>query len=183
MNAWRFANSTRILQSGFSFARCTRMSGACSAIQPPRRIRGVTLLELVIVLSLMAILSVAAAPMIGKGMSTIDQRAAAQKIAAAFKSARNIAVSQRKEAAVVVNIKALTVTPADAEPISLPSGVTIDLTTIEKEKIDDDSAAIRFYPDGGSTGGRVILKKGDRALRVDVDWLTGRVKVTEEAPA
>jgi general secretion pathway protein H len=144
---------------------------------------GVTLLELITVLLLMALLSVAAAPMIGKGMSTIDQRAAAQKIAAAFKSARNIAVSQRKEAAVVVNIKALTVTPADAEPISLPSGVTIDLTTIEKEKIDDDSAAIRFYPDGGSTGGRVILKKGDRALRVDVDWLTGRVKVTEDAPA
>ena len=131
-------------------------------------------------LGLMALLTAIVAPRIGGGMSTIDQRAAAQKIAAAFRSARNIAVSQRKDVAVVVNTRALTVTPADAEPIKLPAGVAIDLTTIEKEKIDDDSASIRFYPDGGSTGGRVILKKGERALRVDVDWLTGRVKVTED---
>ncbi len=141
---------------------------------------GVTMLELIVVLGLMALLTALVAPKIGGGMSTIDQRAAAQKIAAAFKSARNIAVSQRKDVAVVVNTKSLTVTPADAEPIQLPAGVAIDLTTIEKEKIDEESAAIRFYPDGGSTGGRVILKKGERALRVDVDWLTGRVKVTED---
>jgi general secretion pathway protein H len=171
MTAPQVFHVTRTSASGFLFLRVAQRS------------RGVTLLELVIVLALIALLSISAAPMIGKGMGTIDQRAAAQKVSAAFKSARNIAVSQRKDIAVIVNTKTLTVTPADAEPIQLPAGITVDLTTIEKEKIDDDSAAIRFYPDGGSTGGRVILKKGDRALRVDVDWLTGRVKVTEDAPA
>lgn len=124
-----------------------------------------------------------AAPMIGKGMGTIDQRAAAQKIAALFKAARNEAVAKRKETVVAINPKALTVTGDGRDVVKLPAGVALDLTTIEKEKIDEDSAGIRFYPDGGSTGGRVVIKKGDRALRIDVDWLTGRVKVSEDAPA
>jgi general secretion pathway protein H len=144
--------------------------------------RGVTLLELIVVLVLMAVIAVAAAPRIGKGIGALDQRHAAQKISALFKSARNDAVAQRKETVVAINIKALTVTGHEREAVKLPDGVTLDLTTIEKERIDDDSAGIRFYPDGGSTGGRVVIKKGARSLRVDVDWLTGRVKVTEEAP-
>jgi general secretion pathway protein H len=145
-----------------------------------KRQSGITLLELIIALVLVAGLSVAAAPMIGKGIGTMDQRSAAQKISALFKAARNEAVAQRTETVVVINHKALTVTGHGKDAISLPSGIALDFTTIEKEKIDDDSAGIRFYPDGGSTGGRVVLKKGARHLRVDVDWLTGRVKVTEE---
>jgi general secretion pathway protein H len=141
---------------------------------------GMTLLELIIALALIAVLAVSAAPMLGKGMGTIDQRAAAQRVTATLKHARNVAVSQRIEAAVTFNIKTLVVTAPDVAPYTLPKGVALDITTIEKEKVDDDTAGIRFYPDGGSTGGRVTLKKGDRTLRIDVDWLTGRVKVEED---
>jgi general secretion pathway protein H len=146
-----------------------------------RRARGVTLLELILVLVLIAILSVAAAPMIGRGMGTMDQRAAAQKVSAALKHARNLAVSKRTDVAVTFNVKTLTVSAPELTSFALPNGVALDLTTIEKERVDEDSAGIRFYPDGGSTGGRVTLKKGERTLRVDVDWLTGRVRVEEDA--
>ncbi len=145
-----------------------------------RSVSGVTLLELIVVLALLAVLSVAAAPMVGKGMGTIDQRNAAQKVATLFKAARNEAVAKRIETVVAINPKALTVKGHDREAVQLPEGVTVDLTTTEKEKIDDDSAGIRFYPDGGSSGGRVVIKKKERALRIDIDWLTGRVRVTED---
>jgi len=41
--------------------------------------------------------------------------------------------------------------------------------------------AIRFFPDGSSTGGRVILKRddGDAGWQVGVNWLTGRILVAE----
>ena len=41
------------------------------------------------------------------------------------------------------------------------------------------SGAIRFFPDGGSNGGRLTLAAGERKFNVDVDWLTGRVAILE----
>ena len=35
-----------------------------------------------------------------------------------------------------------------------------------------------FFPNGTSTGGRVVLAASDGRRAVDVDWLTGRVTVT-----
>ncbi len=35
--------------------------------------------------------------------------------------------------------------------------------------------AIMFTPDGGSSGGLVVLRGGDRRIAIGVDWLTGRV--------
>ncbi len=39
--------------------------------------------------------------------------------------------------------------------------------------------AIRFDPDGSSTGGRIDLVEGKRKLEIGVDWLTGRVRVID----
>jgi general secretion pathway protein H len=45
-------------------------------------------------------------------------------------------------------------------------------------------AVVRFFPDGAATGGRIVLKRGDAAWRVDVGWLTGEVTLSrgEGAP-
>ena len=39
--------------------------------------------------------------------------------------------------------------------------------------------SIRFYPDGGSNGGRITVASGARKFDVDVDWLTGRVAILD----
>ena len=43
----------------------------------------------------------------------------------------------------------------------------------------DKRGAIRFYPDGSSTGGRITVSSGERKFLVDVDWLTGRVSIED----
>ena len=40
--------------------------------------------------------------------------------------------------------------------------------------------AILFFPDGGSTGGRVTLASGRAAWSVDVGWLTGEVRLLRD---
>jgi general secretion pathway protein H len=45
--------------------------------------------------------------------------------------------------------------------------------------VNDRVGAIRFYPDGGSNGGRVTLAAGERKFEIDVDWLTGRIAVLD----
>ncbi len=47
-----------------------------------------------------------------------------------------------------------------------------------KEVNRDGLGVIRFYPDGGASGGGIdISRAGGRSVRIAVDWLVGRVTV------
>jgi len=62
---------------------------------------------------------------------------------------------------------------------SLPGGLDLELVAAEEEMQGEQVGAIRFYPDGSSSGGRVILKRGDGGYQVGVNWLTGRILIAE----
>jgi general secretion pathway protein H len=61
----------------------------------------------------------------------------------------------------------------------LPREIEIKLYTAQRDLVSDQVGAVRFYPDGGSNGGRITLAAGERKFDVDVDWLTGRVSIIE----
>ncbi|HEY3584385.1 MAG TPA: prepilin-type N-terminal cleavage/methylation domain-containing protein, partial [Casimicrobiaceae bacterium] len=66
--------------------------------------RGVTLLELLIVLAIMAIVAAVTIPMFGGPVSTSQLRQAAREIAAGLRLAQSEAVSQRRETFLVVDV-------------------------------------------------------------------------------
>jgi general secretion pathway protein H len=55
----------------------------------------------------------------------------------------------------------------------------LQLTTTAAETVDEKRAFVRFYADGGSTGGRVTLKYKEHEYRIDIGWLNGRVAIDE----
>ena len=63
--------------------------------------------------------------------------------------------------------------------VKLPSDMTMRLTTAEEEVKGADSAGIRFFADGSSTGGHVSLIQDHREWRVNVAWLTGDIALDE----
>ncbi len=65
----------------------------------------------------------------------------------------------------------------DHRAYALPKAVELKLFTAQRDLIDAKSGAIRFFPDGGSNGGRVTIASGERKFEIDVDWLTGRVAI------
>jgi general secretion pathway protein H len=67
----------------------------------------------------------------------------------------------------------------DARIHKLPDGVTLKLFTAQNDLVDANVGAIRFFPDGGSNGGRITIAAGERKFEVDVDWLTGRVAILD----
>jgi general secretion pathway protein H len=67
----------------------------------------------------------------------------------------------------------------DNKPRVLPHQAELGVYTAQGEVVDGNTAAIRFYPDGSSTGGRVTLAMGERKFHVDVDWLTGQVEILD----
>jgi general secretion pathway protein H len=61
---------------------------------------------------------------------------------------------------------------------ALPPEVALAITTAAGGP-PRSQAAIRFAPDGSSSGGRVVLVARGRRRQVVVDWLTGRVRITD----
>jgi general secretion pathway protein H len=141
---------------------------------------GFSLLELLIVLMLMAIIAAVTLPIFGPGVSTTDLKRAAREVAAGLRLARSQAIAQRTEATLELDVAArqFRVLP-DPRVHTMPEGIELKLFTAQRDLISDQVGAVRFFPDGGSTGGRITLAAGDRKFDVDIDWLTGRVAILE----
>jgi len=142
--------------------------------------RGVTLLEMLVVLAIMGLIAALVLPTFGSGVSTSELRASARQIAAGLRAARSEAVSQRRETFLLIDLAGRRF-KVDRNPkeYALPPRIEMKLFTAQRDIVDANTGSIRFFPDGGSNGGRVTLAAGQRKFDIDVDWLTGRVAILE----
>jgi general secretion pathway protein H len=149
-------------------------------IRTGRRSSGVTLIELLIVLAIVGALAAIVLPMLGSGVSSLELKGAAREIASGLKLARSEAMASRQEAFLTIDLEGRRfMVGASAREHALPKALDIKLFTAQNDLVNDKVGAIRFYPDGGSNGGRITLSAGERKYEVDVDWLTGRVAILD----
>ena len=143
------------------------------------RSRGFTLLELLVVLTLIGLLLVVLPPLITSG-GGIGLEVAARDLASALQRAQSRAITQNREVALVLDLNAhrYQIGPS-GEAHTLPAELGLGLRTARSELVDQATGAIRFYPDGSSTGGEITLSSKARSVHVAVDWLTGRVAIQE----
>jgi general secretion pathway protein H len=142
--------------------------------------RGLTLLEILIVIALMAILAAFVIPMFGGPVSTSELRSSARQLAAGLRLARSEALSQRRETFLVIDVAGRRFkVDREAREHTLPKRVELKLFTAQNDLVSDSVGSIRFFPDGGSNGGRITVASGERKFDVDVDWLTGRVAILD----
>jgi general secretion pathway protein H len=146
----------------------------------PSRAGGVTLLELLVVMALMGLIAAMAVPLFGSGVSSTELKSSARQVAAGLRFARSEAVATRSETRMWLDLeKRAFRVDHDARQHNLPAGLEIKLFTAQNDIADEKVGSIRFYPDGGSNGGRVTLAAGERKFEIDVDWLTGRVAILD----
>lgn len=144
------------------------------------RTKGVTLLELLIVLAIMALGAAMVMPMLGSGVSNTELRSAARQLASGLRLARSEAVAQRRETFLVLDVAGRRFkVDRNVQEHALPRDVELKLFTAQNDLVNDKVGSIRFYPDGGSNGGRITVGSGERKYEVDVDWLTGRVAILD----
>jgi len=65
----------------------------------------------------------------------------------------------------------------------LPRQIEVVATGARLEQRADSQVAVRFFPEGAATGGRILLQRGDAAWQVDVEWLTGQVSLARARPS
>ena len=141
---------------------------------------GFTLLELVIVLTIAVAVYALLLGVPLRGGTSADLKAAARTLASGLRQAQITALATRRDATLDLDLEQREFTVAgDKEPTKLPDDIDLKLYTAESEVTSERTGAIRFYPDGSSTGGRITVTSGKRQYLVDVDWLTGRVTIAD----
>jgi general secretion pathway protein H len=142
--------------------------------------RGMSLLELLVVIALMAFIAGLVLPTFGGGVSTSELKSSARQLAAGLRAARSDAVANKREAFLVLDLEGRRFKMnGDPREYALPRRVELKLFTAQQDIVNEKTGAIRFFPDGGSNGGRITVASGERKFEVDVDWLTGRVAILD----
>ena len=147
----------------------------------PRAIQGFTLVELIIVLVISVLGFAVLGTHISSGNQTTQLQAAARDIASALRYAQGEALITRIPVSVAVNLDNNSYRISNADKLyTLPAALDISLV-VAQEAFDNGEGQIVFFPDGSSTGGRVSLEWGKQLRRIDVNWITGEVTISDEA--
>ncbi len=140
--------------------------------------RGFTLLELVVVLALASMLIALVPPLISAAIPGVELKSSARRVASGLRLAREEAIRTGREVAFTLNLEDRSYqVEGPFRRISLPRGLDLKLVVAESEMQNDQIGSIRFFADGGSTGGRIILARDGSGWQVGTQWLTGRVQV------
>lgn len=143
--------------------------------------RGFTVVELLVVITIAVMLLGIVGVRFAAGTPGVELRGATRDISSGLRHVRSLAMVTGQEQVFMMDIdqKTYWIGGRDGQLRSLPERVELHLFTARQEVIDDNIGGIRFFPDGSATGGRVTISIEGSEYEVDVDWITGRVKILE----
>jgi general secretion pathway protein H len=149
-----------------------------------RQAKGVTLVELLVVMALASILLAIVFPAVGSGLGTLELRSAARKLAAAARYAHDQAVYRRKTYQLEIDGGAGAIGVADLEGkdarrFELPGSVRIEILTPGDGVGNSQERRYFFLADGAAPSFNVRLANSRRSLLVESDPLTGAARVRE----
>jgi general secretion pathway protein H len=136
---------------------------------------GFTLLELLVTMTIAGLLVSVVAPRLLDTATHARLRAAAGRMTITLREARAIAHRSAQPAVVTIEAAGKGYI-ADGREFLLPSGEVVTFKPFLERK-DAQKSALVFLSDGSSSGGTLTFTHGDDNVRVDVDWLTGRVSL------
>ncbi len=136
-----------------------------------RGARGFTLLEMLVVIVLIGV----AAGLVGyglqRGLHSAGERKAVVQVVEALRASRVRAIVTGQPARTQFDLQGRRVEAA-GKVREWPEDLQVQLHTAAEL-----GSAFEFYPDGGASGGHLLLIDGPQRWRIDVSWLTGAVNL------
>lgn len=142
------------------------------------RIRGFSLLEVLLVVGLVAVTGVLAAAAMSGGFDRVALQSTSKTIAAQLRYTRAHAISTGEPQRFVLNPQARSWQAPNGRHGSIPESLEVEFTGARELQASADEGVIVFFADGAATGGRVRVLLRDAAWQVDVAWLTGEVRLS-----
>ncbi|MBE9549999.1 MAG: prepilin-type N-terminal cleavage/methylation domain-containing protein [Proteobacteria bacterium] len=141
--------------------------------------RGFTLIEILVVMVLIGLMVSMVGLSMSKSVSRAEIRNASRDVLSALRYTRTQAIVTHREQVLMVDLEQRTISAPGQKVIKLPEGIELGMTTARREQQSETLAGIRFFPDGGSTGGKVFLTVGEREYIIHIQWLTGEAKMVK----
>ncbi|MDY0250842.1 MAG: prepilin-type N-terminal cleavage/methylation domain-containing protein [Pseudomonas sp.] len=139
---------------------------------------GFTLIEMLVVLTIVALALAIVVPAVSKSMVT-SVHDVARDVQISLRQVRAKAVSEQQSALFWVDTEQREYLNHKNKTKSFPENISMHVNVTSTE-VRGRKAGVQFFPDGSSTGGRLTLSEAETIVRVEIDWLTGRVSVTDE---
>ena len=144
-----------------------------------RQNSGFTLLELIIVLSIVVLGFGVIAVNMSAGDDSMALKAAARDLASGLRYVRSQAMISHTQATLDFNLSENSYSLTGQDKIyTISENIDVTVNTA-KDELHDGIAHLRFFPDGSSIGGRITLEKNKLSQEININWLTGHVSVVE----
>ena len=141
--------------------------------------RGFTLIEIMLVLVMIAVMVAITASFMSGSLEQARIRAVSKDLISALKYTRGQAVIKHQQKSIVFNVRERTYRAPKKKLVQLPEEIEMNLYTAQEDIIDEDTGKIRFFSDGSSTGGWVKLTYKNKIWKINVNWLTGEIRLEE----
>jgi len=138
---------------------------------------GFTLLEIMVVLAIAGLVLGVSGPMALKLYESTQYRSAVKDVMTSLTAARYSAISSGRYVDVVTTPESRTI-KAGKKEVTLTDNVNLSVTSAQSlNQLIDGAGVIRFFPDGTSTGGSILLEhKNGNGVQLRVDWLLGSIE-------
>ena len=101
-------------------------------------------------------------------------------VAGLLKADRNASIRLRREVVTQFDVSRKEVLSGSTERmVRLPADVSLDLLTSAEGFNQASPTGVRFYSDGSSSGGALLLTRGGIGYELRVNWFTGAVSFHE----
>jgi general secretion pathway protein H len=138
--------------------------------------RGFTLVELLVAFAMVALLAGIVPIAFERLRESSQYRDAVRAVLTDLRHARFRALSEGREVRFQVDLAQRSFGVEGRPPRPLPEPLQMKTTVADIELNADQTAAIRFLPGGGATGGSIdIVRPQGAGVRLTVDWLSGAV--------
>ena len=141
---------------------------------------GFSLIELLIVITITIMMFAVVTPRMNSFLKRVELKQLANKMASSLQLSHYQAISSGHYVLWTLDLQQHQfVYGKEDKVVSYSDDIEVIYTTASKEKISENKANIRFFPDGSATGGEVLLK-GKALYRIQIDWLSGKVDIYEQ---
>lgn len=138
---------------------------------------GFTLVEMLVVLTIIGLVAALAFPALRRPPDNLRLEAATRTLASALRLSRAQAIGRNADVVLTIDADRRMFESSAVRATQLDHEISVEMIFATPERRGRAAGAIRFFPDGTSSGGDIVLTLGRRQARISVNWLTGEARL------
>jgi general secretion pathway protein H len=138
---------------------------------------GFTLFEMLAVLAILGLVAALAIPALRRPPDSLRLEAASRSLASALRLSRAQAIGRNTDVVVTVHADRRIFASTTGQQIELDHEISVEMIFAAPLRRGRTAGAIRFFRDGTSSGGDILLTLNKRHARISVNWLTGEARL------